>query len=163
MTLVRFRLGFAWRLLRLGLGAGLLVAGADKFANRLATWSMYVSPLAERLLPVPEEAFLRAAGVLEMALGLAILLRWTRRAAYLASAWLVAIAANLAAAGTFWDLVLRDLELAIAAFALARLTEWHESLAPSPRPSRAPAPGAPVPAHAPVAGAGIRAVAAWRR
>ncbi len=163
MTLVRFRLGFAWRLLRLGLGAGLLLAGADKFANRLAAWSMYVSPLAERLLPVPEEAFLRAAGVLEMALGLAILLRWTRRAAYLASAWLLAIAVNLAAAGTFWDLVLRDLELAIAAFALGRLTEWHESLAPSNPPARDPLPAAPLAAHAPVAGPGVRAVSAWRR
>ncbi len=163
MTLVRIRLGLAWRLLRLGLGAGLLVAGADKFADRLATWSMYLSPLAERLLPVPAETFLRAVGVLEMALGLAILLRWTRPAAYLASAWLVAIAANLAAAGTFWDLVLRDLELAIAAFALGRLTEWHDSLAPAHRSAREPEPSAPLLAHAGAAGPGIRLVSAWRR
>lgn len=122
------RLLFAWQALRLGLGLGLLAAGVDKFFDRLATWSMYLSPLAERLLPVSPDLFMRATGVFEALLGLAILTRWTRLGASLMALWLVGIAANLASAGTFWDLALRDVELALAAFALGRLTAWREAL-----------------------------------
>ena len=129
MERIERRLVFAWWALRLGLGAGLLVAGVDKFFDKLATWSMYLSPLAERLLPVSGEAFMRGAGVLEALLGLAILTRWTRLGGYLAALWLLSIVANLAAAGTYWDLCMRDFELSLAAFTLARLTAWREALA----------------------------------
>src|SRR5512135_901987 len=81
----------AWWALRLGLGIGVLLAGVDKFFDRLAVWSMYLSPLAERLLPVSDTTFLRIAGVGEAALGLAILTRWTRLGGYLLSAWLLGI------------------------------------------------------------------------
>ena len=117
----------AWWALRLGLGIGVLLAGVDKFFDRLAVWSMYLSPLAERLLPVSDTTFLRIAGVGEAALGLAILTRWTRLGAYLLSAWMLGIVLDLASAGSFWDLVLRDAEAALAAFALARLTAWREA------------------------------------
>lgn len=119
------RLDAAWWLLRIGLGAGAFLAGLDKYFDWLTTWSMYLSPLAERLLPVSGKVFLRAAGAVEMLVGLAILTRWTRLGAHAMALWLLAIAANLAAAGSFWDLVIRDVEIAIAAFALGRLTEWR--------------------------------------
>ncbi len=125
MTASERNLNGAWWALRVGLGLGILLAGADKFFDVLATWSMYLSPLAERLLPVSGEAFLRAVGVVEIALGVAILTRWTRLGAYAMAAWLVGIAVNLAFAAHFWDLVVRDLEVALSAFALARLTEWR--------------------------------------
>lgn len=120
-------LGAVWWVLRVALGLGMLLAGADKFFDRLAAWSMYLAPLAERLLPVSGGTFLRAAGVLEIAIGLAILSRFTRWGAWACAAWLVAIAVNLAAAGSFWDLVLRDLQNAAAAYALARLTGLRAS------------------------------------
>ncbi len=123
------RLNGAFWLLRVVLGVGILVAGLDKFFDLLTTWSMYLSPLAERLLPVSDERFLRAIGVLEMAIGLAILTRWPRLGAYGLSAWLLGIVLNLALAGHFWDLVLRDVEGAAAAFALARLAEWRAATA----------------------------------
>ena len=119
------RLTGVWWLLRLSLGVGILLAGADKFLDLLTTWSMYLSPLAERLLPVSGETFLRGVGVVEVALGLAILGRWPRLGAYALSAWLAGIAVNLALAGHFWDLVVRDLEVAVSAFTLARLTAWR--------------------------------------
>ena len=59
--------------------------------------------------------------------GLAILTRWTRIGAYVAMAWLVAIAINLVTTGMFFDLAVRDLEIAIGAYALARLTELRET------------------------------------
>jgi hypothetical protein len=58
-----------------------------------------------------------------MIVGLAILTRWTRIGSYVAMVWLVAIALNLLTTGRFFDVAVRDLEMAIAAFTLARLTE----------------------------------------
>ncbi|HTN53574.1 MAG TPA: hypothetical protein VML50_14290 [Anaeromyxobacter sp.] len=137
MTTADRNLHGAWWALRVALGAGLLLAGVDKFFDVLAMWSMYLSPLAERLLPVGDETFLRAVGVLEAAVGLAILTRWTRLGAYAMAAWVVGIAANLALAAHFWDLVVRDLEVAAAAFTLARLTEWRAASVASEAPARA--------------------------
>jgi uncharacterized membrane protein YphA (DoxX/SURF4 family) len=119
------RVNGAFWLLRVVLGVGILLAGLDKFFDLLTDWSMYLSPLAERVLPVNPDGFLRGVGVLEMAMGLAILTRWPRLGAYALSAWLLGIVVNLALAAHFWDLVLRDVEAAAAAFALARLGEWR--------------------------------------
>jgi uncharacterized membrane protein YphA (DoxX/SURF4 family) len=132
------KLNGAFWVLRVVLGAGILLAGLDKFFDLLTTWSMYLSPLAERLLPVSAETFLRAVGVVEVALGVAILGRWTRLGAYALSAWLVGIVLNLALAAHFWDLVVRDLEVAASAFALGRLAAWRAgapSAAREPRPA----------------------------
>ena len=125
MSAAEEKLNGAWWMLRVGLGTGAFLAGLDKFFDLLTDWSMYLSPLAERLLPVSPENFMRAVGVVEMAVGLAILTRWPRIGAYAMAAWLVGIAVNLAFAAHFWDLVVRDLEVALSAFALARLTEWR--------------------------------------
>jgi hypothetical protein len=46
--------------------------------------------------------------------------------AYVASAWLVAIAINLVSTGTYFDIAVRDLEMAAAAFVLARMTEARD-------------------------------------
>ena len=117
----------AWWALRIGLGLGPFLAGLDKFFNLLTDWSMYLSPLATRMLPVSAEAFMRAVGVIEMAVGLMILTRWTRLGAYVACAWLVGIALNLVTTGMFFDLAVRDLEIAIGAFFLAQLTGAREA------------------------------------
>ncbi len=121
------RLEPAWWALRIGLGMAAFLAGLDKFFNILTNWSMYMNPLAERLLPVSDTVFLRAAGVVEMLVGLAILGRWTRIGAYIAAIWLLAIAVNLIVGGTFRDIAVRDIEMAIAAYALAVLTTVRES------------------------------------
>jgi hypothetical protein len=72
---------------------------------------------------------MRAVGVIEMIVGLAILTRWTRLGAYVAAVWLVGIALNLITMGAFLDVAVRDLLLAVAAFTLARLTETRQSQA----------------------------------
>ena len=123
------RLDSAWWALRIGLGLGPFLAGLDKFFNLLADWEMYLSPTVLKLLPFGEGTFMRAVGVIEMIVGLAILTRWTRIGAYLAMVWLVAIAVNLVTTGMFFDLAVRDVEIAIGAYALARLTEVRESAA----------------------------------
>lgn len=69
---------------------------------------------------------MRAAGVVEMGVGLAILAGWTRIGGYVAAAWLVAIAANLISAGMFYDVAVRDVVMALAAYTLARLSEARQ-------------------------------------
>jgi uncharacterized membrane protein YphA (DoxX/SURF4 family) len=136
------RLDSAWWALRLGLGLGPFLAGLDKFFNLLANWEMYLNPLALKVVPVSASAFMRTVGVVEMIVGLAILTRWTRLGAYVAMVWLVAIALNLVTTGMFFDLAVRDLEIAIGAYTLARLTEVREAAfaGSSARPLRTPAP-----------------------
>jgi hypothetical protein len=72
---------------------------------------------------------MHVVGVIEIVVGLAILTKATRLGAYVASAWLVCIALELVTTGHFFDIAVRDLELAVAAFVLARLTEITESSA----------------------------------
>jgi len=121
----------AYWALRIGLGVGPFLAGLDKFFNILADWGMYLSPLAERLLPVSAGVFMRAVGVVEMAVGLLILFGRSRVGGYVAAAWLLAIAVNLLTTGMFYDLAVRDVEIAIGAYTLARLSETREALAES--------------------------------
>lgn len=121
-------LNSAWWALRIGLGLGPFLAGLDKFFNLLTNWELYLSPVAQHLLPVSSATFMRAVGVVEMVVGLAILTSWTRLGAYVAGAWLVAIAANLVTTGMFFDVAVRDLEMALAAYTLARLTEAREAV-----------------------------------
>jgi uncharacterized membrane protein YphA (DoxX/SURF4 family) len=116
-------------MLRIGLGLGPFLAGLDKFFNLLTDWGMYLNPAAEALLPIGSGTFMRMVGVVEMVVGLAILAGWTRIGGYVAAAWLVAIAANLVSMGMFYDLAVRDVEIAIAAYTLARLSEARESTA----------------------------------
>jgi len=123
------RLDSAWWALRVGLGLGPFLAGLDKFFNLLANWEMYLSPTFVKLLPFSGGTFMRVVGIIEMIVGLAILTRWTRLGAYVAMVWLVAIAINLVTTGMFFDLAVRDVEIAIGAYALARLTVVRESAA----------------------------------
>jgi hypothetical protein len=62
-------------------------------------------------------------GVIEMVVGAAILAGLTRLGGYVAAAWLTAIAINLVTTGHYFDIAVRDVAMAIAAFTLARLTE----------------------------------------
>ena len=116
------RLNAPWIALRFALGLTATLAGLDKFFNLLADWGTYVSPLAAQLLPFSTATFMGIVGVVEVAVGLAILTGWTRIGAYAAGAWLLGVAVNLAAAG-YLDVAVRDVVMAIAAFTLARLTE----------------------------------------
>ena len=134
------RLDKVWWALRIGLGLGPFLAGLDKFFNVLADWNSYLSPAVEQMLPMSGPAFMRAVGVVEMLVGLLVLSRWTRLGAYVAMGWLVAIAGNLVTIGMF-DIAVRDIEIAIAAYALARLTEAREEAVPALEPSRAPGHG----------------------
>lgn len=116
----------AWWALRIGLGLTAFLAGLDKFFNILTDWSMYVSPLAERLMPITVPAFLGIVGVIEMLVGIAVLTVWTRLGSYVAMVWLLGISLNLVLTGQFFDIAVRDVAMAIGAYTLARLTEARQ-------------------------------------
>ena len=125
--------------LRASFGLVPLLAGLDKFTYLLVDWSAYVAPIARSLLPVDPHTFLDVVGLVEVLVGLAVLTRWTVLGSYIAAGWLTVIAVNLTLAG-FFDIAVRDLVLAIAAFTLARLTEVHDAAATrleEPRDERA--------------------------
>ena len=119
--------------LRMTYGLVPIVAGLDKFAHVLVDWNQYLSPLAERILPIPGSQFMYAVGVIEIIAGLLVLSRFTRFGAYLVSGWLAAIAVNLVTTGQYYDIAVRDTVMAIGAFCLAKL---HEARADSRVPAR---------------------------
>lgn len=138
------RITSAYWTLRVALGVVPIAAGLDKFTNLLADWAGYLSPLAVRLLPVSPATFMRAVGIVEVVVGAGILLGRARVFGWIAAAWLAAIALNLLSSGRFLDVAARDVVMACAAAALARLAavrEPHHATAPD-RVAAAP-PAAP--------------------
>jgi hypothetical protein len=64
--------------------------------------------------------------VVEIIAGIIVLSRWTKIGSYIVMVWLIAIAANLMTTGMFYDLAVRDLEIAAGAFVLSQLTAVRE-------------------------------------
>jgi uncharacterized membrane protein YphA (DoxX/SURF4 family) len=121
------RLSHAWWTLRIGLGLAPLFAGLDKYFNLLTNWEMYLNPLIPRLLHVSAPIFMHLVGVVEIVAGLLMFTRFTRYAAYIVMAWLLAIAGSLVTQGLFFDVAVRDVEISLGAFVLAKLTEVRQS------------------------------------
>src|SRR5215831_9303202 len=117
----------AWWSLRIAFFLGPFLAGLDKFFHVLVDWDKYLSPLALQVLGTHSHGFMLLVGIVEMAVGLMVLSRWTRWAAYLASLWLLLIAINLVVSGQYYDIALRDIGLCLSAFGLAKLTEAMEA------------------------------------
>ena len=128
--------------LRLTYGLVPLLAGLDKYAGLLADWESYLSPTAASLLPVAPSVFFQVVGVVEIAVGLAVLTGATRLGALAASGWLVVISLDLILGG-FLDIAVRDLAMAVGAYSLAGVAAFRgELLVPhlrnaSPRPAHA--------------------------
>lgn len=82
---IRF-INASFHLPALGVTYGLvpLLAGLDKFFNLLTDWPAYVSPLVSGLFPVSVETFMHAVGLIEIAVGVMVLTRWTRLGAWIA-------------------------------------------------------------------------------
>jgi uncharacterized membrane protein YphA (DoxX/SURF4 family) len=120
-----------WWTLRVTFGLVPIVAGLDKFTHVLVDWNKYLSPLAREVLPISGSSFMMIVGVIEIVAGVLVLSRFTRFGAYLVSAWLLGIALNLVATGTYFDIAVRDVVMAIGAFTLAKLTEVRTHAATS--------------------------------
>jgi hypothetical protein len=120
------RLNAGWWALRIGLGVGPIITGIDKYFDKLADWAMYLSPLATKVVPISATNFMHVVGVVEILAGLVVLSRWTKWGSYIVMFWLLGIAVNLLTMGMFYDLAMRDVEIAIGAFVLSQLTAVRE-------------------------------------
>ena len=122
----------AYWALRIMLGLGVLLAGADKFTNYLANWEAYLSPYVTRNLPIPAGQFMQIIGIVEIVVGLCILAGLSRLFGYIGMVWLWGIAANLISTHMFYDIAVRDILLGSAAYSLARLTEARMAVVAAP-------------------------------
>jgi hypothetical protein len=103
-----------------------IVAGLDKFTNLLTNWENYLSPGIAAMLPLSPPAFMMIVGVIEIIAGVLVLTRpyW---GAWVVMAWLLLIALTLIAGGHYFDVAVRDIVMAIGAFALAKLSSSGEA------------------------------------
>lgn len=116
------RLNFSWWALKIGLGVGPIVTGIDKYFNKLTDWTMYLSPLATKVVPISAPTFMHVVGAVEILAGILVLSRWTKIGSQVVGLWLVGITVNLLTTGMFYDLAMRDVEIAIGAFVLSQLS-----------------------------------------
>ena len=98
-----------------------IVAGADKFFNLLVNWKDYIKGPVFNLLPVSQATFMSVVGIIEIAAGILVLFK-PKIGAWVVMAWLVLIALSLIAGGHYFDVAVRDLVMAVGAFALAKLS-----------------------------------------
>lgn len=124
-----------WWALRLGLGGAAFFSGVDKFTHLVCNWDKYLAPRVEEMLPMSGKTFMRLVGVIEILVGAGILMPpRTKLHAYVLSAWLVGIAGNLMLHDeNYKDIALRDLDIALGAYALARLTGSRQKRAVADR------------------------------
>jgi hypothetical protein len=97
------------------------MAGVDKFFNALVSWEQYLAPTIAGLLPLSIQTSMRIGGVVEILAGLLVAVR-PRIGGMVVGLWLCAIVVNLLMIRGFYDIALRDAGLALAAFALSRLS-----------------------------------------
>ncbi|MGE3263279.1 MAG: hypothetical protein AB7K68_15975 [Bacteriovoracia bacterium] len=116
-------LGF--RLLQFALAILLAGAGADKIFQASLTWNQYVPAILPWLFGMDVSSFLAVIGLFEVALALGLVLA-PGYFGGVVSLWLLLANFNLVASGNFLDLGLRDLSLAICAFALGSLGQIPE-------------------------------------
>jgi len=111
----------AYQILHLGFTVAPILAGLDKFFNLLVNWEQYLPPFVNNMLGGHGHTMMLAVGVIEIVAGLGVFFK-PKVFAYVVSAWLLLIIVNLLLIPGYFDVALRDFGLALAAFALARLS-----------------------------------------
>ena len=111
----------AYKILYYGFIALPILAGADKFFNLLTNWSQYLSPVISRSMNAV--VFMRIVGVVEIAAAILVLTK-PRLGSLVVGFWLLGIVINLLTV-SYYDIALRDFGLALAAFALANLSQEY--------------------------------------
>jgi hypothetical protein len=112
----------AYQILRWAFTLAPIIAGADKFFHFLVNWDQYLAPVMDNLLQGYGHQFMLAVGVIEIIAGLGVAFK-PRIFAYVVAVWLLAIIGNLLLIPGYFDIALRDVGLALAALALARLSQ----------------------------------------
>jgi hypothetical protein len=115
----------AYEILHWGFVAAPVLAGLDKFFDKLTTWERYLSPQFASLSPLSRHGSMELVGVIEMGAALLVAVK-PKIGGVVVAVWLGGIILNLALLGNYWDVALRDLGLLLGALALSRLAVAHE-------------------------------------
>jgi hypothetical protein len=115
----------AYEILHAGYVIVPLVAGLDKFTNRLVNWDQYLAPELPARFGMTPRSFMKLAGAIEIAAGIGVAMK-PKIFGYVVSAWLFGIVGDLGVRGRYYDIALRDVGLALGALALGRLSHQHE-------------------------------------
>jgi hypothetical protein len=110
----------AYLILHIGYAALPIIAGMDKFFDKLVNWDMYLAPLATKVTGLTDHTFMMIVGGIEIAAGILVAFL-PRVGALVVTLWLWGIIANLLILGGYYDIALRDFGLSLGAIALARL------------------------------------------
>lgn len=115
----------AFWLLRIAFTAAPILFGLDKFFDVLVDWEIYLAPWINDIVPGNAADAMYMVGVIEIAAGIAVLLK-PRYGAYLVAAWLAGIILNLLTLSGYYDIALRDFGLLLGALTLARLASKYD-------------------------------------
>ena len=115
----------AYQILRAGFTVAPIVAGLDKFFNLLVNWDQYLPAFVNNMTGGHGHELMLAVGVIEIVAGIGVALK-PRIFAYVVSAWLLLIVANLLMIPGYFDVALRDFGLSLGALALARLSQEYD-------------------------------------
>ena len=125
------RLSAAWWALRIGLGAGPIIVGLDVLQQNRRLGNV-PEPVGYESRAREQYDIMHAVGVIgfnqleEIIAGSLVLSRHMKVGNYVVMLWLLGISINLVTTGMFFDLAMRDLGLAVAAFALSQLSALRE-------------------------------------
>lgn len=135
---MRTKLLLAYRLLYITYGLFPIITGIDKFFDYLTDWHIYLNLAIPSYLNVSPTVFMHSMGVIEILTGLLVF--WKPNiGGYIIAIILVGISINLITMGshthegyahvmTHYDIALRDLVMAIGAYALVLIyQELNES------------------------------------
>jgi hypothetical protein len=120
----------AYQILHIAFTVAPLVAGADKFFHFLVNWDQYLSPMVSNTLHIAPHTFMLGVGVIEIVAGLIVAFMPTI-GAWIVGVWLCGIILNLLSIPGYFDVALRDLGLALSAFAFARLASEFDTRSPA--------------------------------
>ncbi|HNR09130.1 MAG TPA: hypothetical protein PKM27_17550 [Saprospiraceae bacterium] len=121
-TIKKQSLAQTFNLLKFTFGIVPIVAGADKFTNLLTNWEQYINPSIADLLPFSPSVFMMIVGVIEIIAGI-IVLKKAEIGGYIVAAWLTGIALTLLIGFNYLDVAVRDLVMAISAFAMVKISK----------------------------------------
>jgi hypothetical protein len=114
----------AYQILHVAFTVAAIIAGADKFFHFLVNWDQYLAPAIARMVPMSAHTFMLGVGIVEIVAGLLVAFA-PAIGGLVVGAWFCGIIINLLMIPAYFDIALRDLGLALGAFALARLaTEY---------------------------------------
>ncbi len=111
-----------------------ILAGLDKFFNKLVDWTVYLWEPLGRLVG-GADTFMRIVGAIEIVAGFLVAFK-PKIGAPIVAAWLAGIIVNLLLVGRYFDIALRDLGLCLAALALFRLAMLFDHKHTTTEPTR---------------------------